>query len=107
MKKVYLIAAFILATVTLLFIPGIQPRLGLAVAIHSYSYQSNDKGFQALECPEKGATFNQVLESFEQYKSAHHLPESQLRRTFKKNYFDFREWAEYGSHPRWKLEYMK
>jgi hypothetical protein len=107
MKKVYLIAAFILATVTLLFIPGIQPRLGLAVAIHSYSYQSNDKGFQALECPEKGATFNQVLEGFEQYKLTHQLLESQLRRTFKKNYFDFGEWAGYGSHPQWKVRYME
>jgi hypothetical protein len=38
MKKIYLIAVFILATATLLFIPGIQARLGLAVAIHSYTY---------------------------------------------------------------------
>ncbi len=56
MKKYYLIAVFILAIATLLFIPGIQARLGITVAIHSYTYQSTDKGFRALECPEKGAT---------------------------------------------------
>ena len=38
MKKVYLIAVVLLATATLLFIPGIQARLGVAVAIHSYTY---------------------------------------------------------------------
>jgi hypothetical protein len=44
-----------------------------------------------VEYPEKGATFKQVSEGFEQYKLAHQLPESQLRRTFKKNYFDVGE----------------
>ena len=107
MNKLNVIILLFLAIATVLFIPGIPSRLGVAVVIHSYSYQSSDRGFSALECPEKGATFNQVLESFEQYKLAHQLPGSQLRRTFKKNYLDFGEWAEYGSHPRWKLEYME
>lgn len=103
MKKTAIILIAIIISVN---IPPIKSIFEVFLGRVQY-YTTKTHGFSDSDYAFQGRTFDEVLNSFEEYKQGCHLPEVVLYRTFAMNPLKIWLWGEYLFHPRYRLPYLE
>lgn len=99
--SVALLALLVLAEANFSFAPY---ALGLKNLFPGYQYVSSDGGFEGYECTKSTAcTWSVLQEQWSDYAGSHEGVE--LLRKVPMHPWAFWHWAEYATHPRWRLRY--